>query len=133
MKLKDTSRYYIDAHSVIVGGKPSSSLADKLEKDEIARIKAQVERLGPEVQEAKAEHDRPIPTDILNNFPIPDVNSISRITVQSLLESGRGPSLSQESNSALSEHIASDGQPLSFFVQYDHVQVCRFVFISRAT
>jgi Zn-dependent M16 (insulinase) family peptidase len=141
MKLKDTSRYYIDAHSVIVGGKPSSNLADKLEKDEIARIKAQVERLGPEglkkaeaeVQEAKAEHDRPIPTDILNNFPVPDVNAISWITVQSLLESGRGPSLSQESNSALSEHIASDGQPLSFFVQYDHVQVCRFVFISRAT
>ena len=131
VKLKDTSRYYIDPHSVIVGGKPSSNLADKLEKDEIARVKAQVERLGPEglkkaaaeVQEAKADHDRPIPTEILNNFPVPGVNAISWIPVQSLLESGRGPSSPRESNSALSEHIASDGPPLSFFVQYDHVQV----------
>jgi hypothetical protein len=134
---KGPSRYYIDPHSVIVGGKPSSNLADKLEKDEIARIKAQVERLGPEglkkaeaeVQEAKAEHDRPIPTDILNNFPVPDVNAISWIPVQSLLESGRGQSSPLKSDSALSEHIASDGPPLSFFVQYDHVQVWRFLFL----
>jgi hypothetical protein len=37
-EVKGHEQYYIDAHSVIVGGKPSSNLADKLEKDEIARI-----------------------------------------------------------------------------------------------
>jgi hypothetical protein len=30
----------MDVHSVFVGGKPSSNLADKLEKDEITRLKA---------------------------------------------------------------------------------------------
>jgi len=69
MKLKDTSRYYIDPHSVIVDGKPSSNLADKLEKDEIARIKAQVEveRLGPESlkrAEAEVQYRKPKPSTI---------------------------------------------------------------------
>ena len=102
-------------------------MAETLESDERARIAAQVKRLGPEglkqaakeLDEANAEHEKPIPTDILTSFPVPDVKSISWIPVQTVQEIGpvRNP------KSSLMKHLASDGGDLPFFVQYDHVKV----------
>ncbi|KAJ7487689.1 Metalloenzyme, LuxS/M16 peptidase-like protein [Mycena galericulata] len=125
-------KYYIDPHSVVVRGKPSASLAVKLDSDEKARVAAQVESLGPEglkkaakeLEEAKAEHDTPIPTEILLDFAVPSVKSIAFIPVQSLQEPGTGrpaPTVVAKSE-ALSQHIQSDGPALPFFVQYDHVE-----------
>jgi len=126
-------RYYVEPFSVVIVGKPSASLAEKLERDEKARITAQVEKLGPdglkraeaELQMAKAEHDRPIPTEILTSFPVPDVKSISWIPVQSVQEPGHGRKThsSPSVKDPLFKHIQSDGQQLPFFVQYDHVEV----------
>lgn len=108
-------------------------MADKLEKDEKARIAAQVEKLGPEglakvekeLEEAKAEHDRPIPSDILQSFQVPDVKSISWISVQSVQEGSQiqAPPGRKTDNSQLTEFINADGSKLPFFVQFDHVQV----------
>lgn len=130
-----TNRYFIDAASIVVCGKPSASLAKKLEKDEKARLATQIKRLGPkgleeaekELEAAKAEHDVPIPTEILKSFPVPDVKSIVWIPVQSVQEVGTGRKAGRApSSTELSKHIESDGSPLPFFVQYDHVQVrCR--------
>lgn len=134
------SRYYIDPSCIIVSGKPSANMAEKLEKDEKARIAAQVEKLGPdglkmagkELDDAKAEHEKPIPTDILNSFPVPDVKSIAWIPVQSVQEKGTGRDVhTKQTTSDLSRHIDSDGSALPFFVQYDHVQV-RAYFTSYA-
>jgi hypothetical protein len=92
-----------------------------------------VQKLGPlglenaetELQKAKKEHDRPIPTDILTAFSLPDVRSIAWIPVQSLQEPGLGrPHRFESTQSELSRYIALDDTALSFFVQYDHVQVC---------
>jgi Zn-dependent M16 (insulinase) family peptidase len=125
-------RYYIDAESVVVVGKPSATLANKIEADEKARIEAQIERFGPEgleraakeLEEAKAENDKPIPPEVLQQFRIPSVKSISWIPVQSLQEPGLGRTNTfQKQKSALSTHIDTDGQELPFFVQYDHVEV----------
>ena len=126
------SKYYIDQHSIVLRGKPSASLVDKLEKDEKERIAKQVEALGPEglkkaeqeLNEAKAEHDKPIPTEILNTFPVPDVKSIAWIPVQSVVQKGKGrqsPAPAQNA-AALSTHINADGSELPFFVEYDHVE-----------
>ena len=107
-------------------------LAEKLETAEKARIAAQVKKLGPkglvkvtkELDAAKAEHDKPIPTEILTAFPVPDVKSISWIPVQSVQERGKGRTpAKQVASSELSKHIESDGSPLPFFVEYDHVKV----------
>ncbi|KAK7058884.1 hypothetical protein VNI00_001508 [Paramarasmius palmivorus] len=106
-------KYYVDPPSVTVVGRPSASLAEKLEKDEKARVAEQVKKLGPEglkkaekeLEEAKAEHDKPIPPEVLKEFSIPDVKSIAWIPVQTL-----------------AKHINADGQELPFFVQYDHVE-----------
>lgn len=127
------SRYYIDPASVVIIGKPSAALAEKLETVEKARIVKQVEDLGAEglkkaeaeLEAAKAEHDKPIPTDVLTSFPLPDVKSISWIPVQSIQEAGIGRKAHRlsESSPELARHITSDGSPLPFFVQYDHVEV----------
>ncbi|KAK7064154.1 Metalloenzyme, LuxS/M16 peptidase-like protein [Favolaschia claudopus] len=125
-------KYYVDSHSVVVRGKPSANLAKKLAADEKARVAAQVERLGPEglkkaeqeLEAAKSEHDKPIPTEMLLDFAVPSVKSISFIPVQSLQEpgTGRGGPAKAIKSETLVEHIQSDGSPLPFFVQYDHVE-----------
>ena len=107
-------------------------LADKLEKNEKARIAAQVKKLGrkglakvtKELEDAKAEHDKPIPTEVLTAFPVPDVKSISWIPVQSVQEPGIGRTHARHvAGSELLKHIESDGPPLPFFVEYEHVKV----------
>ncbi|KZT72760.1 hypothetical protein DAEQUDRAFT_663389 [Daedalea quercina L-15889] len=127
-------KYYVNAARVIVQGKPSSAMAEKLKQDEQARIAAQNERLGPEglakaaqeLEAAKKEHDKPIPQEILTSFPVPDIRTISFIPVQSLQETGSGKgrkrTVEQTGNVELVKHVESDGPPLPFFVQYDHVQ-----------
>jgi Zn-dependent M16 (insulinase) family peptidase len=134
-------RFYIKAPCVVIRGKPSAKLAEKLEKDENLRVAAQVKRLGPKglkdaekaLQDAKSEHERPIPTDILTSFPVPDVKSISWLPVQSLQEQGRGRDNTGRVNlkSDLAKHIRSDGSDLPFFVQYDHVQVRHSIFFNE--
>ena len=128
-------RYYIDSPCVTVRGKPSAQLAEKLEKDEKARIAAQVERLGPEGIAAKKElleksmeaNDAPIPKQVLTDFPVPPVSSISWIPVQSYQDRSdldSSDALNRRGHSQLKAHIDADGSKLPFFVQYDHVEVC---------
>ena len=109
-------------------------MADKLEKNEKARIATQVERLGPEglkkaeveLEAAKAEHGKPVPAEILTSLPVPDVKSISWLSVQSVQEPGISRKLVHwaSPSSPLSKYIDSDGELLPFFVEYDHVEVC---------
>ena len=128
-------RYYIDPPSIVIIGKPSTALVTQLEADEKTRIAKQIAELGPEglkkaeadVEAAKAEHDKPIPQELLTAFPVPDVKSISWIAVQSVQELGKGREgkMPSTASSELARHIEADGSPdpLSFFVQYDHVEV----------
>lgn len=103
-------------------------MAEKLEKDEKARIAVQVKKLGPEgleaaaklLEKAKAEHDKPIPDEILKTFPVPDVKGISWIPVDSVHEKGK---VNIGSESKLRKHIQGDGDPLPFFIGFDHVKV----------
>ncbi len=77
---------------MVVRGKPSAAVAERLEKEEKARIEKQKATLGPEglaqkakeLEEAKAEHEKPIPTEVLKSFTLSDVKSISWIPVQSV-------------------------------------------------
>ncbi|KAI9445287.1 Metalloenzyme, LuxS/M16 peptidase-like protein [Lactarius indigo] len=129
--LRHVFRYFVDPKRIVVRGKPSAAVADRIEKEEKARIAKQKETLGPdglarkarELEEAKAEHDKPIPTEILKSFPVPDVKSISWIPVQSVQQAGtgrKGRAGSVEND--VSRHVNADGAPLPFFVQYDHVK-----------
>ncbi|KAF8507185.1 Metalloenzyme, LuxS/M16 peptidase-like protein [Russula emetica] len=124
-------KYFVSPNRVIVRGKPSAAVAERLEKEEKARVEKQKATLGPEglaqkakeLEEAKAEHDKPIPTEVLKSFPLPDVKGISWIPVQSVQQAGAGrksgaPTVAND----ISRHVSGDGPPLPFFVQYDHVK-----------
>lgn len=76
------------------------------------------------LEDSKAEHDKPIPTEMLTSFPVPDVKSISWIPVQSVQEPGVGrkSSIVVAQSPELSRLIEADGSPLPFFVEYDSVK-----------
>ncbi|KAG8691866.1 hypothetical protein FRC11_007225 [Ceratobasidium sp. 423] len=123
------TKYWIEGPSVVVGARPSAKLQDKLETDEKARIEAQRKQLGPEglakhqeeLNRAEAEHNRPIPQEMLTSFPVPDVKSISWIPVQS---ARNDPFVAKvgKAGSGLQGHLDKDPVELPYFVQYDHVQ-----------
>ncbi|CAE6416736.1 unnamed protein product [Rhizoctonia solani] len=123
------TKYWIEGPSVVVGARPSANLQDKLETDEKARIEAQRKSLGPdglvkleeELNRAKAEHDRPIPREMLTSFPVPDVKSISWIQVQSARNDPFSAKVGK-TGSGLQEHLDKDPVDLPYFIQYDQVQ-----------
>jgi hypothetical protein len=115
----------------VIRGKPSTQLADRLEADEKARVASQREKLGPEgleklekqVEEAKKENDRPIPSEILKSFPVPDVGSISWIPVQSVRNDKGHLVTPGPSSKELEKHIGEDKSILPYFVQFDNGKV----------
>ena len=138
------SKYYDAPDRLVIRGKPSASLADKLEMEEKARVAAQVKRLGPgglaelekKLAAAKDEHDQPIPEEVLTNFPVPDVKGISWISVQSANNapsSGLPAGLQTQKfvrtdSSELERHLQKDSTSLTMQVQFDHVVVCRLYY-----
>jgi len=132
-------RYIIDNSPVIVLGKPSASLPEKLEAEEKARIAAQKASLGEEglakkvkeLEEAKKEHERPIPQEMLTSFPVPPVSSINWIPVKA---AWNDPKKNLKSDSELQAHVEKDETDLPFFVGFNHAKVslafvCRFEFV----
>lgn len=119
-------------------GKPSAALAEKLEKDERARLDAQIAKLGPEglarlqkeLDNAKAENDAPIPEKVLTDFPVPEVHSISWIAVQSAknipgtVEVEKAQEGVLVNSIELARHIKADETKLPLMVHYDHITVC---------
>lgn len=107
-------------------GQPSAALADKLEKEEKDRVAATVEQYGPEglaklakeIEDAQAENDKPIPSELISKFKVPDVKGIEWIKVESARSHGvaRGE---DAPNSKVQKHIDADGSELPLFVQYD--------------
>ena len=108
-----------------------TALQERLEKDENARVAAQVEKLGPEglkklgkqLEEAKQKNDEPVPPEVLTSFPVPNVNSISWIPVTSAQNRANGKVIPAPGGEALAKHIASDGVDLPVFVSFHNIQV----------
>jgi Zn-dependent M16 (insulinase) family peptidase len=134
-------KYYVDPPAVVVIGRPSAKLQEKLEKDELRRVEEQVKQLGPEglkraealLEEAKDEHERPLPGGLLSTFPVPDVKSISWIPVETVQEPGSGRQVAKfaSQSPSLKQQIDADGKDLPFFVEYDQVDVRAVPFLSE--
>lgn len=135
------TKYYITPANIVIRGKPSAALQNKLETDEKARLADQVKKLGPEglaelekkLTAAKAEHEQPIPEEMLTSFPVPDAKRISWISVQSAKNAPSPSSASKGQHpigsSELEKHLAQDATPLPLTVQFDHVNVSQIVHI----
>lgn len=131
------NRTFIDNAPVTVLGRPSATLPDTLEKEEKARIAEQKKRLGPdglarlvkELEDAKKEHEQPIPKEMLTSFPVPPISSISWIPVESAwndpAKALSGPAAKKFAGepSEVQKHVNKDAVELPFFVEFDHVKV----------
>lgn len=114
-------------------GKPSASLPDRLEVEEKSRIAAQRAQLGEEglaravklLEEAKKEHERPIPPEMLTDFKVPSLSSISWIPTQSAWNrvTDTPSRVAGSSENDLQKHLAQDPTVLPFFMEFDHVKV----------
>jgi Zn-dependent M16 (insulinase) family peptidase len=120
-------QYIADAPHVSILGVPSARLSEKLKTDEANRIEKQKAKLGPEglkkmqekLDEAKAENDREIPTDLLGKFQVPSTESIHFVST-----SGARAGLAQEigrRNNKFQKIIDDDSKDVSLFLDFEHI------------
>ncbi|PKK78220.1 hypothetical protein RhiirC2_730303 [Rhizophagus irregularis] len=126
-------KYHLDNHHITLLGKPSAEFAEKLSKQEENRIEKQRETLGKEklneletrLEEAKKLNDVPVPSNIIEDFPIPNVDSIPFINVIT----GRNKSEGKFKN-PVQKYLDHDSKiDIPYFIQYDHINSA-FVTIS---
>src|SRR5436190_5825003 len=119
-------KWISDADHVSVIGAPSANMSKKLKDDESARITARKEKLGEEglrqlakkLEEAKAENDKEIPSDLLTKFKVPGTDSINFIdttTARSGIARKMGPL-----DNKIQKIIDADTPDLPFFIHFEH-------------
>lgn len=127
-------KWISDAPHISILGKPSKAMADKLKSDEMARVAAQKEALGPEglaqkkkeLEEATAKNDAEIPADVLEQWPVPGVSSIHFIKTETA-RAGLARKLGTSENVA--QKVVDSQKDTPLFVQYEHVS-SNFVSVS---
>ncbi|KAK4137936.1 hypothetical protein BT67DRAFT_372256 [Trichocladium antarcticum] len=125
---RDYLRKWIsDAHHISILGKPSMELAKTLKENEEARLAKRKEELGEEGLErlkvrleiAKTKNEKPIPPEVLDQWPVPGTSSIHFIE-SATARSGKARSLGTLEN-APQKVIDAAPQGLPLFVQFEDV------------
>lgn len=119
--------YISDAHHVSIFGKPSVALSAKLKADEAARLEEQRQKLGPEglkkmqekLDEAKAENDREIPTELLAGFKVPPTESIHFVNTSSA-RSGPALKIGRPQN-RFQKIVDADHKDNPLFLDFEHI------------
>ncbi|KAK4032931.1 Metalloenzyme, LuxS/M16 peptidase-like protein [Parachaetomium inaequale] len=120
-------KWISDAHHISILGKPSMELANTLKANEEARVAKRKEELGKEgleklsekLESAKKNNDKPIPPELLDQWPVPGTSSIHFIE-SATARSGKARSLGVLDNSA-QKAIDAAPQGLPLFVQFEDV------------
>ncbi|POY70063.1 hypothetical protein BMF94_6950 [Rhodotorula taiwanensis] len=120
-------RFFVDAPALTVVGRPSPTLADKIKADAKALIEKNKKHYGPEglaklqkeIEDAQAKNDIPVPNEIIRKFPVPDVDGIEWIKV----ETARSAGIAADDgvHNQVQDHVDADGAKLPLFVQFDHI------------
>ncbi|GAA5857078.1 hypothetical protein JCM9279_001947 [Rhodotorula babjevae] len=129
-------KFLVDAPALTIVGKPSASLAKKIKNDAKALIEANKAKYGPDglaklqkdIEAAQAENDKPVPSDILRKFKVPDVAGIEWIKVDTARSAGVAQTAGKPEGRA-QQHVDADGAELPLFVQFDHID-SRFIQIA---
>lgn len=116
-----------EAHHISVIGIPSADLPDKIELREKARIAARKELLGlgglkelsARLAAAKAENDKEVPKEVLEQFEVPDISSIQFINTTTA-RSGAARKMGRLQN--LAQQIIDKDGDLPLFIHFEHVQ-----------
>ncbi|CAG8436117.1 11827_t:CDS:10 [Scutellospora calospora] len=118
-------KYFIDNPHIALLGSPSAKFSKTLSDDEIKRVEKQREMLGPEklkelerkLENAKKFNEQPIPPQIIESFPVPNVKSITFINVIT----GRNKSEGKLKN-IVQDYLDRDNLvDIPYFIQYDHI------------
>jgi Zn-dependent M16 (insulinase) family peptidase len=120
-------KWISDAHHISILGKPSMELANTLKANEEARVAKRKEELGKEgleklsekLESAKKNNDKPIPPELLDQWPVPGTSSIHFIE-SATARSGKARNLGVLDNSA-QKAIDAAPQGLPLFVQFEDV------------
>lgn len=139
-------KYLIKNKRVVISGKPSAKMVDRLKEDRKALEEKRKNALGEEglkkldekLQEAQKVNDAEIPKEMLTQFQIPDVKSINWITVgtaaQGSIQNGtdgekrRGVSHPDSADLQLQKHL--EGQSKGTFPFYVHWSDIRSNFVT---
>jgi Zn-dependent M16 (insulinase) family peptidase len=131
--------WLIDNPRVVVCGKPSAKMAEKIKKDTQALVEKRktelgedgLAQLGKALQEAQKANDIEVPKEMLSNFDIPNVGSINWINVGTVTEGSirtplghlkteKGPLPSADEE--LRKHLDNGSQYTApFFVQWNQI------------
>ena len=117
-----------EAPHVTILGRPSAELSKRLKSVEKARVAAQKEKLGEDglkkleerLTKAKAENDREIPRQMLEQFQVPDTKSIHFIGTITA-RSGAARKLGHSDN-PIQTLIDKDNSDLPLFIHFEHIQ-----------
>lgn len=120
-------RWVADAPHVTILGVPSSKMSESLKKEEEARVAAQKSQLGDEglkklaekLEKAKADNDKEIPTEMLESFKIPGIESIHFVETTTA-RSGAALQLGRQDNKA-QQIVDADGSDLPAFIHFEHI------------
>lgn len=127
-------KWLIENPHVTILGQPSAAMSKVTQSNEEARIHAQADRLGSaglkelevKLKHAQDTNDAPIPSEIIENFPIPSIDGINYIRPNTA-QTGLGATPKDNTIQTL---IDKDSFDVPFFIQYDDVQPSDFVSIS---
>jgi Zn-dependent M16 (insulinase) family peptidase len=120
-------KWLVDAHHVSLLGKPSVALNDKIKSEEVARVKAQQDKLGEEglkkltekLKAAQAENDKPIPEQIISGIKVPSTDSIHFFETTSA-RSGLAKKLGT-TNDKIQQIVDKDENGLPLFIHFEHI------------
>lgn len=121
------SQWLVDANHISILGRPSQALAKKLTEEEEARVKAQQERLGPDglkklgekLKDAQAQNDMPIPDAVLQQFPVPDAESVHFVSTTTA-RAGKAREMGALDNAA-QRLIDKDDHHSPLFIHFEDV------------
>jgi Zn-dependent M16 (insulinase) family peptidase len=120
-------KWMVDAHHVSLLGKPSLALSDKMKAEEVARVKAQQEKLGEEglkrlaekLKAAQDENDKPIPEEIIASVKVPSTDSI-HFYETTTARSGLAKKLGTEEN-RIQQIVDKDENGMPLFIHFEHI------------
>jgi Zn-dependent M16 (insulinase) family peptidase len=121
------NKWMVDAHHVSILGKPSKALSDKIKADEVARVKAQQEKLGEQglkdlaekLKKAQEENDKPIPENIIAGVKVPSTESIHFFETTTA-RSGLAKKLGTPDNE-IQKVIDKDENGSPLFIHFEHI------------
>ncbi|GHT84478.1 metalloprotease [Actinomycetota bacterium] len=134
-------RYLVDNTRLVVIGRPSAALAQRLQHETQARVAARRAELGEAgtqaleqaLADARRTNDAPFPSQVLQDFAVPSSETIQWISVAT---AHSGPDAMLEplgelsaKDSQLHAHVHADGEPLPFLIQFDQIP-SQFVLVS---